>query len=155
MNPAAAWAGTWWTEEVSGTSQHDPTKFVWRNFVSTLRDVYTPINIAGDAQARLRTHQSREFGRLHRTHDFDVLYKALKERGKALEERNGGKIPAAPTTQSRPTIPILVTHYIPTSSLPPSYRTSYYCYPCDCGRSTRLHWSHVWRSRDMELAKGN
>ena len=30
---------------------------MWQNFVSPLRDAYTPINIAGDAQARLRTHQ--------------------------------------------------------------------------------------------------
>ena len=134
-------------------SQHDPTKFVWRNFVLP-SEMPTALSIL-PGMPKLGSEHIKVVSRLHRTHDFDVLYKALKKSGKALEERNGGKVPTAPTTQSRPTIPILVTRYIPTSSLPPSYGISYYCCPCACGRSTRLHWSHVWRSKDMELAKGN
>ena len=37
--PAAAWAGTWCTKELS-RPQHDPAKFVWQNFVSAPKDAY-------------------------------------------------------------------------------------------------------------------
>jgi len=51
--------------------------------------------------------------RLHRTRDFDAFYKALKEVGKALEERNRGKVPTAPT-HSCSNVPAPVTCYAPT-----------------------------------------
>ena len=152
--PVAAWTGAWCTKELSSKSQHDPTKFVWRNFVSALRDAYTFMNITRDVQARLRIHQSHEIGGLHRTHDFDVLCKALKEIGKALKERNGWKVPQLRRINlALPFPPCHTLH--PYFVAAPSCGTSCYCYPCRCGRSTRLHWSHVWRPRDIELEKGN
>jgi len=51
--PAAAWAGAWCTKELNKSLQ-DMTKFSWRSFVYALKDAYAPINITGNAQARLR-----------------------------------------------------------------------------------------------------
>ena len=51
--PAATWAGAWCTKELNKSLQ-DMTKFSWRSFVYALKDAYAPINITGDAQARLR-----------------------------------------------------------------------------------------------------
>ena len=125
--PVAAWAGTWCTnsKELSSQFQHDPTKFVWWNLLSALRDAYTTMNITGDVKARLRTHQSREIGRPSMN---DVLCKALKEIGKALEERNDGKV--LQLRRLNLALPFLPCHTLhPCFVAAPSCGTSYYCYP--------------------------
>jgi len=206
--PAAAWAGAWCTKELNKSLQ-DTTKFSWRGFVYALKDAYAPINITGDAQARLcqlkqgstltsqfliiwsqimaeagygtimkdtpeadhlidllKTNANQtivyatvDTYHLHRTRDFDVFYKALKEVGKALEECNGGKVPAAPT-HSRPNIPASVTRYIPTTSQPsraepPITTTPSSATASDRHDTTGVTYAGQGQPMDVGRAKGN
>ena len=206
--PAAAWAGAWCAKELS-RSQNDPSRFVWRNFVAALRDTYAPVNVTGDAQARLRqlkqgttlTNQflitwfqiMSEAGygtvlkpdtleadhlidllktsanqtivyatvdtyKLHRSRDFNTFCRALKEVGKTLEERNGGKVPAVPTTYPRSTAPTsTAVRYVPIPSLPPRAESSTTAStaPTDRRDSTGVMYGGQGQPMDVGRARGN
>ena len=88
-----------------------------------------------------------------------MFYKALKEVGKALEERNGGKVPAAPT-HSHPNIPASVTRYIPTTSQPfcaepPITTTPSSTTASDRHNTTGVTYAGQGQPMDMGRAKGN
>jgi hypothetical protein len=166
--PAGTWSAAYCARQIASAnskSKHAPSTYSWKEFVQALKETYAPINITGDAQARLRTlkqgttltdqflitftqimsdagygldiprdtteadhlidllrtnmnscivYTTEDTHQLHKSRDFDAYVKALKEVGKALESRNGGRVPAvaaySSTSSTQPPIP----RYTPT-----------------------------------------
>ncbi|KAF8834030.1 hypothetical protein BDN67DRAFT_985623 [Paxillus ammoniavirescens] len=162
--PAGTWSATYCARLIASAnarSKHAPSMYSWKDFVQALKEAYTPINITGDAQARLRTlkqgttltdqflimftqimsdtgyslevskdtteadhlidllhtnmnsrivHTAEDTHQLHKSRDFDAYVKALKDVGKALESRNGGRVPtiaaySSSSSSAQPPIP--------------------------------------------------